>query len=89
MVNLTIRNLPDELHRKLKERARSNRRSMNQEAIAELAAFLEWPDGEDDRLAKARKRMLRAEERIDRLRDRMSRFIPSKEIDKARKQGRA
>jgi plasmid stability protein len=89
MANLTIRNLPDELHGKLKERARRNRRSLNQEAIVELAAFGERNYGEDDPLAKSKERMLLAEERIDWLRNRMARFMSAKEIDKARKEGRA
>lgn len=38
MAALTIRNLPDELHARLKEQAKRNRRSLNQEVIAELEA---------------------------------------------------
>lgn len=37
MATLTIRNVPDDLHEALKERARKNRRSVNQEVIAELS----------------------------------------------------
>lgn len=36
MPTLTIRNVPEELHQALKERAKKNRRSVNQEVIAEL-----------------------------------------------------
>lgn len=36
MKTLTIRGLPDEVHGRLKERAEKNRRSLNQEIIAEL-----------------------------------------------------
>ena len=36
MATLTIRNLPDEAHERLKEKAKRNRRSLNQEVIAEL-----------------------------------------------------
>lgn len=36
MATLTIRNVPEALHDTLKERARKNRRSVNQEVIAEL-----------------------------------------------------
>ena len=39
MATLTIRNLPDEVHERLKARAKRNRRSLNQEVIAEL---VEW-----------------------------------------------
>jgi plasmid stability protein len=38
MANLTIRNFPDGLHQRLKAQAKRNRRSLNQEVIAELAA---------------------------------------------------
>ena len=37
MPTLTIRNVPDDLHVALKERAKKNRRSVNQEVIAELS----------------------------------------------------
>jgi len=40
MANLTIRNMPDEVHNRLKEQAKRNRRSLNQEVIAELWASL-------------------------------------------------
>ena len=36
MKTLTIRGLPDEVHKKLKERAKGNRRSLNQEVVEEL-----------------------------------------------------
>lgn len=36
MATLTIRNFPDEVHERLKEQAKRNRRSLNQEVIAEL-----------------------------------------------------
>ena len=89
MANLTIRNLPDDLHRKLKERAKRNRRSLNQEAIEELAAFREWPMSDGDERSKARERMLLAEERIDQLRKSMNGFMSSQEVAKARTEGRA
>jgi plasmid stability protein len=37
MATITIRDLPEHLHLILKQRARRNRRSLNQEVIAELA----------------------------------------------------
>ncbi len=37
MATLTIRNLPDEVHERLKIRAKENRRSLNQEVIVELS----------------------------------------------------
>lgn len=36
MTDLLIRRMPEELHRKLKARARANRRSMNQEILVLL-----------------------------------------------------
>lgn len=40
MTALLIKNLPDELHRKLKERAARNRRSMTNEALVLLEQAL-------------------------------------------------
>ena len=34
MVTFTVKGLPEEMHRKLKERARNNHRSLNSEVIA-------------------------------------------------------
>jgi plasmid stability protein len=36
MVTFTVKGLPEEVHRKLKERARRHRRSLNSEVIASL-----------------------------------------------------
>jgi len=36
MINFTLKNIPKELHKKLKERAKLNRRSINSEIIATL-----------------------------------------------------
>lgn len=43
MPNLTIKNLPVEVHRSLKERAAKNRRSLNSEIIEILAKTLPPP----------------------------------------------
>lgn len=40
---LTLRNVPDDLYAALKESAKRNRRSLNQEAIARLEEELETP----------------------------------------------
>lgn len=40
MTDLLIRQIPDELHTKLKESARANRRSMNQEVLVLLERSL-------------------------------------------------
>jgi len=88
MANLTLRNVPDELHRRLKERAKRNRRSLNQEAIEELAAYREWPNGVADIESQARERMRNAAASIEELRKEMPRFLSAKEIDDAMRSGR-
>ncbi len=40
MATITIKNVPDDLHQRLKERAQRHRRSMNSEAIVCLEAVL-------------------------------------------------
>lgn len=47
MATLTIRNLPDEVHARLKEQAKRNRRSLNQEVIAELSELCAAQDQDD------------------------------------------
>ena len=88
MATLTIRNVPDDLHGRLKERAKRNRRRLNQEVIAELSEI--GSDGEDDevRIGRARERMREATAKIDEMRSRMPRFMSAEEIDKAIKEGR-
>lgn len=87
MATLTIRNLPDELHETLKLRAKRNRRSLNQEVIAELAnasgAVME---------GDAERKRVRAEEMIGMVKDlrsRMTHFMTAEEIDAAKREGRA
>jgi plasmid stability protein len=87
MATLTIRNLPDELHETLKLRAKRNRRSLNQEVIAELAAVSELGD-ETTRLDAARERMRRTTAEIDVVRSRMTRFMNAEEMDAAIEEGR-
>lgn len=69
------------------ERARRNRRSLNQEVIAELAAI---PGSGDDvaRLAESRERMRRVTADIDGVRNRMTGFMSAEEIDTAIEEGR-
>ncbi len=88
MPHLTIRNVPDALHRALKERAKQNRRSLNQEAIAELEAFGELSTDPSDIVLLARERMSRASKEIDALRKSMPRFLTAEEIDEAKTYGR-
>lgn len=43
MLNLTLKNIPAELHQRLKLRAESNRRSLNREILALLETSLDAP----------------------------------------------
>ena len=86
MATLTIRNVPDELHAALKERARRNRRSLNQQVIAELGA--DGEETEEVRTERARKRVAKAKAKIDAARSRMKRFLSAEEIDEAIREGR-
>ena len=43
MLNLTLKNIPAELHARLKASAEANRRSLNREILARLEAQLEVP----------------------------------------------
>lgn len=43
MATLTLQNVPDDLHRRLKERAERNRRSIDREAIRLLEVAVEAP----------------------------------------------
>jgi len=81
MATLTIRNLPDEVHSALKERAKLNRRSLNQEVIAELEG--------GSPVEGSQVRMERVMRETDEIRSRAKAFLTSEEIDAARKEGRA
>jgi len=76
MASLMIRDLPPELHERLKDRAKANRRSLGKEALVILEEVLgngDWP--------------LSLEE-IDRLRIRGARPLTQDLLDKAREAGR-
>lgn len=49
MPTLVLRNVPDDLYRRLKETAALHRRSMTQEAIVSLRAVLEAPGQQSPR----------------------------------------
>jgi hypothetical protein len=86
MKTMTIRDVPEDLHAALKERARRNRRSLNQQVITELGGT-DFPGPVDDRDRKRR----RAEEviaMVESMRSRMKRFMTADEIDAAKKEGR-
>lgn len=71
----------------LKERAKKNRRSLNQEVIAELAA-VSGETGDGARRAASQERMAQALEEIDEIRKRMTHFMTAEKIDAAKAEGR-
>lgn len=84
---MTIRDMQDDLHALLKERARRNRRSLNQQVIEELACLAGHAVGGD-----GQRKRLRAEELIgmvEGMRGRMKGFMTAEEIDRAKREGRA
>jgi len=86
MATLTIRNLPADVHARLREQARRNRRSLNQEIIAELTRVSGHSEG--DRVAIARERIRHAIRETEKIRTGMKRFMTAKEIDEAIEEGR-
>jgi len=87
MATLTIRNLPDELHAVLKERAQRNRRSLNQQVIAELAGIAGGVEiGDEERKRRRAEELI---ERVNVLRSGMRGFMTAEEIDAAKREGRA
>lgn len=83
MPTLTIRNVPEDLHVALKERARKNRRSVNQEVIAELSGVGGRVAGESERT-----RWERANALVDEMRSKMKGFLSAEEIRAAIEEGR-
>lgn len=83
MATLTIRNLPDDLHAALKKRAQMNRRSLNQEVIAELSVATGR-----SRADEARLRWEEANALVDEMRKGMKGFMTAREIDAAIQDGR-
>lgn len=84
MKTMTIRDLPDELHAALKARARSNRRSLNQQVIEELSR-----SGIPETLDEKRLRVEREIREAAALRSRATGFLTAEEIDAAKREGRA
>lgn len=84
MKTLTIRDLPDSLHAALKERARRNRRSLNQQVIAELGRT-EAFETDEEQASRVEWEIRQVAE----LRSRATGFFTAEEIDSAKKEGRA
>lgn len=85
MKTMTIRGVPESVHSAVAERARRNRRSLNQQVIAELA-------GEAHELSDAESKRKRAEAILlaaERARGGLPRFLSAEEIDAAVREGRA
>ena len=76
MAGLLIKDLPNELHRRLKKRAEANRRSLSSEAITILETVLEDRSGPPTL------------EQIDKLRMRGRRPLTQSVIDRARRRER-
>ena len=84
MKTITLRNVPDELHAMLMARARANRRSLNQQVIAELVG-----EGSVETEKERKARVEREIQRATELRSRMRGFMTAQEIDAAKREGRA
>lgn len=80
MANLSVKNVPKEVHRRLRERAKRNRRSLNSELIACLQEAVMPRRIDPDEAA----------ERIRTLRERYSGApLRDREIDRLKSEGRA
>ena len=88
MKALTITGQLDEVYEALRRRARLNQRSLNQEVIAVLAAANPTGAGANDEATRKRLRAERIITEVDRMRSRMTRFLPADEIDAAIAEGR-
>ena len=88
LMNLLIRDIPLETHQNLRERAKMNRRSLNQEIVSLLVA-VSSQETEEDRIRKRREELLQVTERIDKIRKMMPAFASPEEIDQAKHEGRA
>ncbi len=65
MTNLTLKDVPDGLHQRLKARAATNRRSLNREILALLEAQLEAPVVDVASAHRALEEFVRSLPRVD------------------------
>ena len=65
MLNLTLKNIPEEVHAVLKESAEKNRRSLNSEILARLERDVSAPKVDRARLARDLKAFTDAFPRVD------------------------
>lgn len=89
MRTLTLRGVPEDVYRALKERAKRNRRSLNEEVIAVLAGAerTELYRESDERPNKQRVEVM--VKLVEKWRDRLPATMTAKEIDAAIEEGRA
>ena len=90
MKTITLRNVPDELHARLAARAKANRRSLNQEVIAELViaelSGKSAAESENEGKTRVEREIKRAAELRSRMR---GGYLTASEIDAATEEGRA
>ena len=84
MKKVMIRDVPDEVHENLKERARRNRRSQNQRVLAD-SSQMGFQDAAAERTARVDWEILESEN----LRARTKGFLMTEEIDAAKRDGLA
>jgi plasmid stability protein len=65
MLNLTLKNIPADLHQRLKARAESNRRSLNREILAVLESLLDAPSVDVAAEQKALEKFVGSLPRVD------------------------
>lgn len=78
MVNITLKNIPDELHARLKAQAERNRRSLNAEAIVCLERGLGTGSVDAGELR----------ERLRMVRERAGGYLTDNMVEAARREGR-
>ncbi len=86
-MNLLIRNIPTETHQKIRERAKKNHRSLNQEILF-LLDEISFQETEEERIQKRREHLLQVSKRIDDIRKQINVFATCEEIDHAKKERR-
>jgi plasmid stability protein len=72
VLNLTLKNLPPELHARLKASAQANRRSLNREILARLEAALDAPSVDVEAELHALENFVASLPRVDH--DRVARY---------------
>jgi plasmid stability protein len=78
MASITIKNVPDDLHRRLKEQAERNHRSLNGEIIACLERQVESPPRDPEKIL----------ERLARLREEAGVYVTEEQVQRFKEEGR-